>query len=31
MTVFGHLKNVTLAPRAGTPTLEATLYDGRAW
>jgi hypothetical protein len=27
-TVFGHLKNVTLAPRAGTPSLEATLYDG---
>lgn len=26
--VFGHLKNVALAPRAGTPTLEATLYDG---
>lgn len=27
-TVYGHLKNVSLAPRAGTPTLEATLYDG---
>lgn len=28
VTVYGHLKNVSLAPRAGTPTLEATLYDG---
>lgn len=26
--VFGHLKNVALAPRAGTPTVEAALYDG---
>lgn len=30
VTVYGHLKNVSLAPRAGTPTLEATLYDGSA-
>ncbi|HEY7043456.1 MAG TPA: OB-fold nucleic acid binding domain-containing protein [Nocardioidaceae bacterium] len=28
VTVYGHLKHVTLAPRAGTPTLEAALYDG---
>jgi RecG-like helicase len=28
VTVYGHVKNVTLAPRAGTPTLEAALYDG---
>ena len=28
VTVYGSLKNVSLAPRAGTPTLEATLYDG---
>ncbi len=28
VTVYGHLKNVSLAPRAGTPSLEATLYDG---
>lgn len=28
VTVFGHVKNVSLAPRAGTPTLEAALYDG---
>lgn len=27
-TVYGHLKNVSLAPRAGAPSLEATLYDG---
>ncbi len=27
-TVYGHLKSVSLAPRAGTPTLEATLFDG---
>jgi hypothetical protein len=27
-TVYGNVKNVSLAPRAGTPTLEATLYDG---
>ncbi len=26
--LFGHLRTVSLAPRAGTPTLEATLYDG---
>jgi hypothetical protein len=28
VTVYGHLKNVSLAPRAGAPTLEAALYDG---
>jgi RecG-like helicase len=28
VTVYGNIKNVSLAPRAGTPTLEATLYDG---
>lgn len=28
VTVYGELKNVSLAPRAGTPTLEASLYDG---
>ena len=28
VTVYGHLKSVTLAPRAGTPTIEAALYDG---
>jgi RecG-like helicase len=28
VTVYGHVKNVSLAPRAGTPTLEAALYDG---
>lgn len=28
VTVYGHLKSVSLAPRAGTPTLEATLFDG---
>lgn len=28
VTVFGNVKHVTLAPRAGTPTLEAALYDG---
>lgn len=28
VTVYGHLKNVSLAPRAGTPSLEACLYDG---
>src|SRR5438093_11257949 len=27
-TVYGNVKDVSLAPRAGTPTLEATLYDG---
>ena len=26
--VYGHVKSVALAPRAGTPTSEATLYDG---
>ncbi len=26
--VYGHLKSVALAPKAGTPSLEATLYDG---
>ena len=28
VTVYGHLKSVSLAPRAGTPTTEAVLYDG---
>ncbi len=28
VTVFGHVKNVSLAPRAGTMTLEASVYDG---
>ncbi|MGI8701135.1 MAG: OB-fold nucleic acid binding domain-containing protein [Nocardioidaceae bacterium] len=28
VTVYGEIKNVSLAPRAGTPTLEASLYDG---
>ncbi len=28
VTIYGHLKNVSLAPRAGAPTLEAVLYDG---
>ena len=28
VSVYGHIKHVTLAPRAGTPTLEAALYDG---
>lgn len=28
VTVYGEVKNVSLAPRAGTPTLEASLYDG---
>ncbi len=28
VTLYGHLKSVSLAPRAGTPTLEAVLYDG---
>lgn len=28
VTIYGHLRNVSLAPRAGTPTLEADLYDG---
>lgn len=26
--VYGHVKSVSLAPRAGAPTLEAALYDG---
>jgi hypothetical protein len=26
--VYGHVKSVSLAPRAGTPTLEAAVYDG---
>ncbi len=30
VTVFGHVKCVSLAPRAGAPTLEADLYDGSA-
>ncbi len=28
VTVYGHIKHVCLAPRAGTPTLEASVYDG---
>lgn len=28
VTVYGHLKTVSLAPRAGAPSLEASLYDG---
>lgn len=28
VNVYGHIKNVSLAPRAGTPTLEAAVYDG---
>ena len=28
VTVYGHVKHLTLAPRAGTPTLEAEVYDG---
>ncbi len=28
VTVFGHVKNVCLAPRAGTRTLEAAVFDG---
>ncbi|MGH3507949.1 MAG: OB-fold nucleic acid binding domain-containing protein [Nocardioidaceae bacterium] len=28
VTVYGHVKSVSLAPRAGAPTLEAVLYDG---
>lgn len=28
VTLYGELKNVSLAPRAGTPNLEASLYDG---
>lgn len=30
VTVYGHLKKVCVAPRAGAPSLEATLYDGSA-
>ncbi len=28
VSVYGHVKHVSLAPLAGTPTLEAALYDG---
>jgi len=28
VTLYGELKNVSLAPRAGAPSLEAALYDG---
>lgn len=28
VTVYGSLKSVSLAPLAGTPTIEAALYDG---
>lgn len=28
VTLYGELKTVSLAPRAGTPSLEASLYDG---
>jgi hypothetical protein len=28
VTVFGTVKSVTIRPRAGTPALEAELYDG---
>jgi hypothetical protein len=28
VTVFGHVKSVSLAPRAGAPTLEADVFDG---
>ncbi|MEP6665715.1 MAG: OB-fold nucleic acid binding domain-containing protein [Nocardioidaceae bacterium] len=28
VVVYGHLKSVSLAPRAGAPSLEASLYDG---
>lgn len=28
VNVYGHVKNVSLAPLAGTPTLEAAVYDG---
>jgi hypothetical protein len=28
ITVFGHVKSVSQAPRAGTPTLEAEIFDG---
>ena len=28
VTVFGHIKSVSLAPRAGIPTLEAAIFDG---
>lgn len=30
VTVFGHVKSVSLAPRAGAPTLEVDLFDGSA-
>lgn len=30
VTVFGHVKAVSLAPRAGAPTLEADVFDGSA-
>jgi len=30
VTVFGHVKSVSLSPRAGAPTLEADLFDGSA-
>jgi hypothetical protein len=30
VTVFGTIRAVTIRPRAGTPTLEAELYDGSA-
>jgi hypothetical protein len=28
VTLYGELRNVSLAPRGGTPSLEASLYDG---
>jgi RecG-like helicase len=28
VAVYGHVKSVSLSPRAGTPSLEAVLYDG---
>lgn len=28
VSLYGELKSVSLAPRAGTPSLEASLYDG---
>lgn len=28
VTLYGTIKTVSLAPRAGTPTLEAAMYDG---
>ena len=30
VTVFGTIRSVTIRPRAGTPALEAELYDGSA-